>query len=280
MDLTRRLENVKAGLLKAGSNHVAEAAPELVANIGRAEIGVLTSSSTKSGFSSSEIEGTGVSVPFFIRLWKVDMKRLAVSTLLLFFSVIPAGSAQQDEPNAQSPKALLDCYAERDRLRETVAEARKWEEWARENVPKHEKLLADYDEMRRKNDDLAADNFVLKEKMEALSSVPGQLIFWISAGSGLGLFAAFMLFKAVKRGWPLIGRASLSSPAKKQLFVLIVGATWISVSTLLASSLNNDLSAHPINLLATVGVYSLPAILFGGVCFWWIGKHQLGQKVQ
>jgi hypothetical protein len=198
----------------------------------------------------------------------------------LFFSVVPAISAQQDEPNAQRPKALLDCYAERNRLRETDAAARKWEEWAKENVPKHEKLLADYDEMRRKHDDLATDNFVLKEKMEALSSVPGQWIFWISAGLGIGLFTAFMIFKAFKRGWALIGRTFVSSPAKKQLFVLIVGATWISVATLLALSVNNDLSAHPINLLATVGVYSLPAILFGGVCFWWIGKHQLGQKAQ
>jgi hypothetical protein len=101
--------------------------------------------------------------------------------------------------------------------------------------------------------------------------------FW-AMGLGVGLIVALTISKAIKRACPLIKRASPSSPTKQQLFVLIVGASWISVATLLAILLNSDLSGHPINLLATVGLYSLPAILFGGVCFWWIGKRQPSQN--
>jgi len=63
MDLSRWLEQVKIALRMAGLNHAAEAAPELLANIGGAESNVSDSSSTKSGFSLSKIERTGGTGP-------------------------------------------------------------------------------------------------------------------------------------------------------------------------------------------------------------------------
>ncbi len=191
------------------------------------------------------------------------MRRLVVSALLVFLCLIPAHSAQQDNSNSQSPKALLDCLSERNELRKTDAAAKKWEDWANENVPKHQKLLADYDELRQKNNDLASTNFMLRNKLEPQSSIAMQWVFWISAGLGVGMLVLFTIFKAVKRAWPLTG-------PKRQLFVLVSVASWATIAVIL----NGDMSDHPINMLATDIAASLPAILFGGIGFWWIGKTQ------
>lgn len=35
---------------------------------------------------------------------------------------------------------------------------------------------------------------------------------------------------------------------------------------------DSDLTKHPVNLLFTVLVYSIPALAFGGIGFWWFGR--------
>jgi len=83
---------------------------------------------------------------------------------------------------------------------------------------------------------------------------------------GAGIFVAFMLLKALVRAWP-------SSPAKKQLVVLSLGALWVSSAAVIGAS-DPRLSIHPVNLAFTVGVYSLPAVLFAGVAFWWFEQQK------
>jgi hypothetical protein len=59
---------------------------------------------------------------------------------------------------------------------------------------------------------------------------------------------------------------------KKQLLVLTVGAGWVTVAGIGVS--DSNLSNHPVNLFLTVVVYSLPALTFGGIGFWWFGKTE------
>ena len=64
----------------------------------------------------------------------------------------------------------------------------------------------------------------------------------------------------------------LHSNRRNALAVLILGSVWITAAALIAVN-DSDLSKHPVNMLFTVLVYSLPALLFGGVGFWWFGKE-------
>ena len=158
---------------------------------------------------------------------------------------------------------LLDLDARRLKdLSDCDAKVQNWETCGNStNVP-------NYNRARQDNDELTAENSRLNRKLEPQSWVVMQWIFWVSLGLGVGMLAAFAIFKAVKLGWPL-------SALRKQLFVLISGATWITIAALIGLLNGRE---GPINLLATVVVCSLPAILFGGVCFWWIGKDQPSQK--
>jgi hypothetical protein len=195
------------------------------------------------------------------------MKRLVLSALLLSFSVVPARSAQRE--NLQEPKATLsECYAK----------VQEWEEWADRNLPNVPPRPLGPGQQVSSGPEPTPEQFAHNiRRIRDEESKSRLLWFFRAMGLGVGLIAALMVSRAIKRALRLIRRTSPLSPAKKQLFVLIVGATWISVATLLAT-LNNDLSDHPINLFATIGVHSLPAILFGGVSFWWIGKDQSSQQ--
>jgi hypothetical protein len=195
------------------------------------------------------------------------MRRLVVSALLLFSSEVPARSAQQENP--QEPKATLsECYAK----------VQEWEEWANRNLPNVPPPPLRPGQRASSVLEPTPEQFAHNiGRIREEESKSQWLWFFSAMGLGAGLIATLTISKAIKRAWPLMRQTSLLSRAKKQLFVLIAGATWISLASLLAI-LNNDLSNHPINLIATVGMYSLPAILFGGVGFWWIGKGQPAQN--
>jgi len=53
--------------------------------------------------------------------------------------------------------------------------------------------------------------------------------------------------------------------------VLVMGAAWVSVVALIAAS-DSRFSYHPVSSALRVGVWSLPALVFGAVAFWWFGK--------
>ena len=63
MDPSRWLEHAKPAFRMAGLNHAAEAAPELLADIGGTQAGVLNRSSSESGLISLEIGGTSGVAP-------------------------------------------------------------------------------------------------------------------------------------------------------------------------------------------------------------------------
>lgn len=186
------------------------------------------------------------------------MNRLMVSLffvvgLCLVFAWSVKPQDQQDDIQQQTDKFLAARRLKE--LSECNAKVQEWESWWNENRP-------NYDRVRLTNDELTTENFRLHGKLESQSWVVMQWLFWISAGLGSGVLAMYAVVKSVKWLWP-------SSAPRKQLFVLILGATWISIAVLLAFLIDRG---GPINLVATVSLYSLPAILFGGIGFWWIGK--------
>jgi hypothetical protein len=81
---------------------------------------------------------------------------------------------------------------------------------------------------------------------------------------GFGAFMAFLVSRGVRRVWPL-------SFEHKQLAVLVMVAAWVSVAALVAVG-NSRFWYHPVSSAFGVGVWSLPALVFGAVAFWWFGK--------
>ena len=65
-------------------------------------------------------------------------------------------------------------------------------------------------------------------------------------------------------------------PRKKQLVVLLIVASWMSVAFWDAISTyrpgEGQLNPSMLDLMMTGLVHSIPAILFGGILFWWFGK--------
>jgi len=129
---------------------------------------------------------------------------------------------------------------------ECQAKLDEWQKWGDKNGP----IMARISERN--------------QYLESRAAINRESVMETSLAFGAGIFGAFLLVKATKRLWPF-------STERKQLIVLVLGATWITVAAYVA--VTNDLfAAHPINLAFAIGVYSLPAILFGGIAFWWLGK--------
>jgi hypothetical protein len=91
-------------------------------------------------------------------------------------------------------------------------------------------------------------------------------IFLAFGAVGFGTFLAFLVSRGVSRAWPL-------SFEHKQLAMLVMVAAWVSVAALIAVS-DSRFSYHPLSSALRVGLWSLPALVFGAVSFWWFGKRQ------
>lgn len=107
----------------------------------------------------------------------------------------------------------------------------------------------------------------VKAENDRLSNVNREirLRMGIAFGAiGFGLFMAFLVARGVRRAWP-------PSFEHKQLAVLVMVAAWVSIAALVAVS-NSRFWYHPISSAFGVGVWSLPALVFGAVAFWWFGK--------
>ena len=89
-------------------------------------------------------------------------------------------------------------------------------------------------------------------------------------GIGIGIAAAFYLARALRRMWRMSQRG-------KQLAFVAGGAFWMTGAAVVAVN-DSDLSRHPVNMLFTVLVYSIPAFAFGGIGFWWFGKGKEQQQ--
>jgi hypothetical protein len=110
------------------------------------------------------------------------------------------------------------------------------------------------------NDELTVAN----RKFEKELNDQRAWLFFGFAGVGAGLAVAFLTVRFLWRKWRL-------SPTGKQLGVLVLGALWMTAAVFVALN-DSTLAPHPINLAVTVVVYSLPAILFASIAFWWFEK--------
>ena len=150
-----------------------------------------------------------------------------------------------------------------DNLKDCQAKVVEWQGWYNSNTVRYnedyEKLMSDFATERLRNKDL----------QEELASSRESLVFG-GIGLGSGLILAFLAWRGLR--W-LVRRPRLGSvsPAKKQLAAMVLAALWISISGFAAQQ-EPRLAIHPINMAFTVIVYSLPALLFGGIAFWWFGK--------
>jgi hypothetical protein len=111
---------------------------------------------------------------------------------------------------------------------------------------------------------LEAENKQLKQDMEEKDA--GRYLLsglGIAIGGGF-LYAIYRGIKRMIRWWP-------QSKQRRQLVILLLMATWITVAAMIALS-DSRLSYHPVNLVLSVFVYSLPALSFGSVAVWWFGR--------
>jgi hypothetical protein len=154
-------------------------------------------------------------------------------------------------------------------LKECQAQVSEWSAWYERNLTicnaalKDKKLLLDENiELERQ---LPLGGFGPYDKYKPLMQTSAAF-----CGLGLGGSIVFVVLKVLKRLWPV-------SAASKQLVVLVAGAIWVTCAAVVGAN-DNALSTHPVNLLFTVLVYSLPAFLFGGIGFWWFGKAKQQQE--
>ncbi|SRR5216684_1045268 len=190
-----------------------------------------------------------------VLLWgRRTWHRLAWGTLLCL-AVTAAG---------QQPKEFSDLdkcnMVSKALYRLSVNHAAKIDQLQQENAAlrtKNEQWQAWYDE-----------NWLpAKAENDRLSNVNREIKFRVGlafAAIGFGLFLAFLVGRGVRRVWPL-------SFEHKQLAVLVMVGVWVSVAALVAVS-DSRFSYHPVSSAFGVGVWSLPALVFGAVAFWWFGK--------
>jgi len=144
-------------------------------------------------------------------------------------------------------------------LEQCESQVHDWEDWYNKSIPMHTQLQKDYAQ-------LSDDYYQMSDRNQYLETTlqsNRRRILWGSGGMGLGLGVAFV-------GLRLLWQWRASS-AGKQLAALVLGAAWITVAAFYGAA-DARLSAHPVNLLLTVFVYSIPALLLAGIGFWWFGK--------
>ncbi len=136
-----------------------------------------------------------------------------------------------------------------DKLTECTARLQQWQDFYDSYKPFCEQMKTENETLRRNAD----------------SAPETRLRIFIGfVAVGFGAFLAFLVGRGVRRAWPL-------SFEHKQLAVLVMVAAWVSVAALIAVS-DSRFSYHPVNSAFRVGVWSLPALVFGAVAFWWFGK--------
>ena len=133
-----------------------------------------------------------------------------------------------------------------------------------ENEGKIDKLQKDNQQWQEWYDENWAPMKAENDKLHAENSQIALRIFLLFAGIGAGLAFAWAALKAIRRWWPM-------SKTRRVLITLLLMAAWVSVAAAVGLS-DARLSAHPVNLVSSVFVYSLPALTFGSVAVWWFGR--------
>lgn len=143
----------------------------------------------------------------------------------------------------------------------TVAQdkARKWAEWAAVNKPRHDALLADYEEISKG---------VVYEK---------AFVFGLGLAAGFALI--FALYKTVRTMLRAI-RSGQFTADRKRLVILLLAALWISAAVIASFNDDDNRSGGRYGRLQfpsaaiEVVLLSIPIVLLGGVCLWWIGRNR------
>ena len=139
-----------------------------------------------------------------------------------------------------------------DQLAACQNKVQEYKDWAATNVPKHNQLLNEYERLKERNDKLENER---------------DFRWLLVAASGVfGVVVAIYFLYFLGR---LAVRVRRLSPASKQLCVLLGATVWVAFTLL-----SNWSSYHPINTLAAVLVWSLPAFLLAGILFWWFKKSE------
>lgn len=119
-------------------------------------------------------------------------------------------------------------------------------------------------ELNECNDHIGALQSQLRDRTNA-ESLTGIFIAAVGIGIGIGAFIRLALF--LKR---------LKLPGvRKQLLTAIVCSFWIIAAAFILAS-DASLNTHPVSLLVMILIYSLPAILFGGIILWWLARTNAG----
>jgi hypothetical protein len=116
----------------------------------------------------------------------------------------------------------------------------------------------------------------MKERREA-PRIPADEVLAFAGVLGVSLGAGGFLIGLLSPPglWQRV-RTHLSTPQHKQLVALLAAAMWISTAVLSyhcsrSSDIWGDCDRR--ELVRVVGL-SLPAVLFGGIAFWWFGRAQ------
>jgi hypothetical protein len=163
---------------------------------------------------------------------------------------LPANFSGWDQ---SGPKTLTACQTK----------VYEWQKWYDGNIGVFGDLKTNNDRLTRENNELGTEDSRLRSELKIAEPV-GIFSGFLGLGAGIGII--FLLAKWLRRA----PQPSTSvSAEKKKLLLLIGGAGWISVAVVICSQ-RQILYLHPINLLVAVVVYSIPAVLFGGIAFWWL----------
>ena len=181
---------------------------------------------------------------------------------LLVVMVLAVGAQVSKTPEQEAEKILGRPLNGKpaSTVQQCQAQVKEWQDWYERNIPIHTQLRADYAQLSDKYDGVKAEN----DRLNAENSQVGFRIFVLFAGIGAGLSLAWVSGKAIRHWWPM-------SKQRRQLITLLLMAAWVTVAAVLALS-DSRLSSHPVNLVLSVFVYSLPALTFGGVAVWWFGR--------
>jgi hypothetical protein len=181
-----------------------------------------------------------------------------VYLLCLCVLALATCSAQQghDDPNPATdetqqkaePQQTSDLHQCRDKVKQ-------WEDWAAENMPIHEALVRDFDALQ-------AENRILKEELGTQGNVKFIAILLLGTGIGFGIGLLWIAIRALRRMRPF-------SKERKQFLTLLVSAAWISFAAVMAM---NNIGTHPLTQVVAAFLFSLPAVTFGSILFWWFGK--------
>jgi hypothetical protein len=182
---------------------------------------------------------------------------LRVVCLVLLLTSLSILAQNQSQQSVTPPKmSEVECTLNKIRLDECQKDLKQWQDWSTAN----DEGLRAY--QRESGYYIGLAEHTTRETVIQYSS--------FGFGIGAGIVVLWMVIVSAKRFFQKRPWRPFT-PDKKQLIAVLLASIWISTAGFIVAQ-DYELLRHPINLLAATFVLSLPAILFGGVSFWWYGR--------